>query len=92
MVLKWTSKALSDLTRLYDFLLPVNKPAAIKTVRALVTAPDTLLSNPRIGEQLFQFAPSEVRRILVGQYEMRYEIADDTIYILRLWHTRERRE
>lgn len=92
MVLKWTSKALSDLTRLYDFLLPVNKPAAIKAVRALVKAPDTLLRNPRIGEQLFQFAPSEVRRILVGQYEMRYEIADDTIYILRLWHTRERQE
>ncbi|WP_419628220.1 type II toxin-antitoxin system RelE/ParE family toxin [Thiolapillus sp.] len=92
MVLKWTSKALSDLTRLYDFLLPVNKPAAIKAVRALVKTPDILLSNPRIGEQLFQFAPSEVRRILVGQYEMRYEIADDTIYMLRLWHTRERRE
>ena len=91
MVLKWTSKALSDLTRLYDFLLPVNKPAAIKAVRALVKAPDILLSTPRIGEQLFQFAPSEVRRILVGQYEMRYEIADDTIYMLRLWHTRERR-
>ena len=92
IVLKWTGKVLSDLTRLYDFLLPVNKPAAIKAVRALVKAPDTLLSNPRIGEQLFQFAPSEVRRILVGQYEMRYEIADDTIYILRLWHTRERRD
>ena len=92
MVLKWTSKALSDLTRLYDFLLPVNKPAAVKAVRALVKAPDTLLTNPRIGEQLFQFAPSEVRRILVGQYEMRYEIAGNTIYILRLWHTREHRE
>lgn len=91
MVLKWTSKALSDLNRLYDFLLPVNKPAAIKAVRVLVKAPDTLLTNPRIGEQLFQFAPNEVRRILVGQYEIRYEIADDAIYILRLWHTREHR-
>lgn len=92
MVLKWTSKALSDLTRLYAFLLPVNEPAAVKAVRALVKAPNSLQANPRIGEQLFQFAPSEVRRILVGQYEMRYEIAGDTIYILRLWHTRERRE
>ena len=73
-------------------LLPVNKPAAIMLVRALVKAPDILLSNPRIGEQLFQFAPTEARRILVCQYEMRYEIADDTIYILRPWHTRERRE
>ena len=92
MVLKWTSKALLDLTRLYEFLAPVNKPAAIQAVRALVKAPDTLMTNPRIGEQLFQFAPSEVRRILVGNYEMRYEIADDTIYIMRLWYTRERRD
>ena len=27
----------------------------------------------RSGEQLFQFEPREVRRILVGHYEMRYE-------------------
>lgn len=92
MVVKWTSKAISDLTRLYDFLLPVNKPAAVRAMRVLVKAPDSLLANPRIGEQLFQFAPSEVRRILVGQYEIRYEIANDTIYILRLWHTREHRD
>lgn len=92
MVLRWTSKALSDLTRLYEFLAPLNKPAAIRAVRALVKAPETLQTNPRIGEQLFQFAPSEVRRVFVGQYEIRYEIADDTIYILRLWHTREHRE
>ncbi|WP_284993740.1 type II toxin-antitoxin system RelE/ParE family toxin, partial [Escherichia coli] len=50
-----------------------------------------LLTNPRVGEQLFQFEPREVRRILVGQYEMRYEIQGDTIYVLRLWHTREDR-
>ncbi len=92
MELKWTSKALSDLTRLYEFLEPVNKPAAIKTIQALTKAPDTLQANPRIGEQLFQFAPNEVRRILVGHYEMRYEITTDTIYILRLWHTREQRD
>lgn len=27
MELKWTSKALSDLARLYDFLVLVSKPA-----------------------------------------------------------------
>ncbi|HHW0870178.1 TPA: type II toxin-antitoxin system RelE/ParE family toxin, partial [Escherichia coli] len=31
MELKWTSKALSDLTRLYDFLVLVSKPAAART-------------------------------------------------------------
>jgi plasmid stabilization system protein ParE len=92
MELKWTSKALSDLVRLYEFLAPVNKQAAARTVQALTTAPnEALLRNPRLGEQLFEFEPREVRRILVGQYEMRYEIQGEIIYVLRLWHTREER-
>ena len=91
MELKWTSKALSDLARLHEFLAPVNPHAAARTVQALTQAPTTLLTHPRIGEQLFQFAPREVRRLLVGDYEMRYEIQDTTIYLLRLWHTQENR-
>ncbi|MCY1300786.1 ParE toxin of type II toxin-antitoxin system, parDE [compost metagenome] len=91
MELKWTSKALSDLARLYEFLSAVNPPAAARTVQQLATAPTTLLANPRIGERLEEFAPRDVRRILVGHYEMRYEIADSTLYLLRLWHTREDR-
>ena len=91
MKLNWTSKALSDLVRLYEFLAPVNKPAAARAVQALTKAPTILLTNPRIGEQLFQFEPREVRRILAGQYEIRYEIQGETIYVLRLWHTREDR-
>jgi plasmid stabilization system protein ParE len=91
MDLKWTSKALSDLARLYEFLAPVNKSAAARTVQALTAAPTILLTNPRIGDSLEEFKPREVRRILVGHYEMRYEIQDSTIYVLRLWHTREDR-
>lgn len=91
MELKWTSKALSDLARLYEFLAPVNKPAAAKAVQAQTKAPTILLTNPRIGEQLLQFEPRRVRRILVGEYEVRYEIQDSIIYVLRLWHTRENR-
>lgn len=91
MELKWTSKALSDLARLYEFLAPVNKPAAARTVQALTAAPSGLLANPRIGERIDEFGPREVRRILVGHYELRYEIQDAVIYVLRLWHTREGR-
>lgn len=91
MELKWTSRALSDVARLYDFLAPVNKPAAARAVQALTEAPTILLTNPYVGEQLFQFEPREVRRILLRQYEIRYEIANGTIYVLRLWHTREER-
>jgi plasmid stabilization system protein ParE len=91
MELKWTDKALSDLVRLYDFLAPVNRQAAARVVQALTAAPARLLEQPRIGERLEEFAPREVRRILVGRYEMRYEIQQSTIYVLRLWHTREDR-
>jgi hypothetical protein len=40
--------------------------------------------NPRIGEKLDEFDPREVRRILVSKYEIRYEIQESTIYVLRL--------
>lgn len=91
MELQWTSKALSDLARLHEFLTSVNKPAAARTVQSLIAVPASLLKNPRIGEQLDEFEPREVRRILAGRYEIRYEILDSTIYVLRLWHTREER-
>jgi len=91
MNLKWTSKALSDLSRLYEFLAAVNKPAAARTVQSLTAAPHRILEQPRIGERLEEFEHREVRRILAGRYEIRYEIQESTIFILRLWHTREDR-
>ena len=99
MDLKWTSKALSELERLYEFLAPVNKRAAARVVQSLTAAPASLLDNARIGEKLEEFEPREVERLLVGHYEMRYEIQESnaplglwaTIYELRLWHTREDR-
>lgn len=91
MKLKWTSRALSDLVRLYEFLSQKDRMAASRVVQALTKAPDILTNSPRIGEQLFEFAPREVRRFLVRHYEIRYEIQESTIYILGLWHTREDR-
>lgn len=91
MQLRWTRKALSDVVRLHEFLSPVNRQAAARTVQSLVGAPGRLLANPRIGEMLEEFEPREVRRILIGQYEMRYEIRQSTLYVLRIWHTREDR-
>lgn len=91
MELKWTSKGLSDLARLYEFLAAVNPPTAARTVQQLTAAPTMLQGNPRLGERLEEFEPRDVRRILIGHYELRYEIAGSTIYLLRLWHTREDR-
>lgn len=91
MELKWTSRALSDLARLFDFLAVVNRQAAARTVQSLSQAPTSLLTNLRLGERVEEFEPRDVRRLLVGRYEMRYEIQESTSYILRLWRVREAR-
>ena len=107
MELKWTRKALSDLARLHEFLALANKRAAARpdrgasydsrgdsparAVRSLTAAPAGLLAHPRIGEKLEEFEPRDVRRILAGPYEIRYEIRQATLYVLRLWRTREER-
>lgn len=44
--LQWTSKALGDLARMYEFLAPVNPAAAAKAVQALTQAPERLLEHP----------------------------------------------
>lgn len=91
MKLQWTAKAQDDLARLYDFLAEKNAASAAKVLRALVEAPERLLAQPRIGETLEGFEPREVRRWLIGRYELRYEIRRKTVFVLRIWHTREDR-
>ncbi|RVT38375.1 type II toxin-antitoxin system RelE/ParE family toxin [Sphingobium algorifonticola] len=91
MKVAWTRKAASDLVRLHEHLSPVAPEAAARVVQQLAHAPDRLLDFPRLGEKLEAFEPREVRRIIVGHYELRYEIAAGTIFILRLWHCREYR-
>lgn len=92
MKIQWTSKASSDLVRLHDHLSPVAPDAAARVIQQLARAPNRLLDYPRIGEKLEIYQPREVRRIIVGSYELRYEIGSGgTIFILRLWHCRENR-
>ena len=91
MKLKWSNQAVADVGRLHDFLAKVNPAAAARTAQTLTVAPRQLLERPRSGRQLDQYLPREVRRIIVGSYEMRYELIDSSVYILRVWHTREER-
>lgn len=89
--IKWTVAATGDLVRLHDFLAPVAPDAAAKITQDLAQAPLRLADYPRIGEKLDAYLPREVRRIVVGHYEIRYQLAGDLIIVLRLWHQRKNR-
>jgi len=91
MRIVWTGKASADLVRLHDFLANRDARVAARLVQALVSAPLQLLTFPRLGSPLEEFRPRDVRRLFVGRYELRYELRNSEIVVLRVWHAREER-
>ena len=87
----WSEEAVADLGRVYDFLARANPRAGESLIDKLTTAPDRLLDHPRLGIRHEAMAPAEVRRLIVGSYEMRYQIQDNDIAILRIFHCKEDR-
>lgn len=91
MRVRWTDSALVDLGRLQRFLAPKSVRAAAKAVIGIVEAGERLGASPRIGARVEDYEDREVGRIIVADYEVRYELVDDLVAILRVWHTREDR-
>lgn len=91
MALRWTHGARADLVRLYEFLEPVNPGAAGCAVRQLVSGARRIPVRPRLGQRLTGFPGREVRRLLIGDYELRYELAGRDVIVLRIFHAREDR-
>lgn len=91
MILRWTTSAERDLVRLHAFLATINPRAAAQVVRQLITGAEQLIQYPQLGVKLEEFLPRDVRRMIIDDYELRYELTDEAIYILRLWHGREDR-
>ena len=83
MALRWTSSARSDLVRLHEFLQAVNVPAAARVVRQLVAGAKRIPAYPRLGTRLAEFEPRECTRILMRDYEIRYEVADADVFVLQ---------
>jgi plasmid stabilization system protein ParE len=69
----------------------VNPTAAARVVRQLVAGAKRIPAHPRLGVRLPEFDPREVRRVLVGDYELRYELTDTDVFVLSIFHTREDR-
>ncbi len=75
--------------RLHEFLEPANPKAAAQAIRQLVAGAKRIPERPRLGQRLREFSPREVRRILIGDYEIRYELTVRDVFVLRIFHTRE---
>jgi len=81
--------------RLRAFIAQHNPAAAERLARRLIKGIERLLRNPRLGRRVTvapdQMAPEEIRDWVVGEYVVRYLIADQRIVALRVWHGKEQR-
>ncbi|AUZ64749.1 type II toxin-antitoxin system RelE/ParE family toxin [Citrobacter freundii] len=91
MEIYWTLKAQDDLERIYRFALQYSRQYADDVLDRLITGCAGLAEHPAIGVQQPRYEPREVRKVLFDDYEVHYELCDNNIYIVDLWHTREER-
>jgi plasmid stabilization system protein ParE len=93
--LAFSREARGDLVRLRAFIAKHNPAAAERLARRLIQGIERLLRNPRLGRRVTvapdQMAPEEIRDWVVGEYVVRYLIADQRIVVLRVWHGKEQR-
>jgi len=79
VTVRWTPEAVDDLARLHDFLAAHNPSLAQRVVATLWNAVRQLFVHPRLGSALAGFEGHEVRRLVIGDYGLRYEIAGEAL-------------
>ncbi len=93
--INWLSGALLDMARLRQFLKNENPLVAKKASHRILSAVNLLIKNPEAGMPS-QDEDCEAFRDLYapfgrGGYTIRYRIKQQTIIIVRVWHSREER-
>ena len=90
--LVWTSRALHDVSRLYDFLAAKNPDAARRAANSIFERINPLAAHPGIGRP---FEDTELRELFIpfgsGGYVVLYRHDSDSqsIVVLAIRHSRE---
>lgn len=91
MDIYWTTKAQGDLERIHRFALQYSRQHANEVIERLISGSFELARNPAIGIVQTRYEPREVRKIVLSDYEIHYEVKNNNIFIVDLWHTKEDR-
>ena len=91
--IKWHARAVTDLDRLREFLFAKNPVTAARAVKIIIQGAVLLEKAPNLGRPM---ADGSKRRELfmpfgTGSYVLRYLIKEDTVVVVRVWHSREDR-
>ena len=92
MIIIYSQEAIADLIRLREFIAIKNPQAAQKVAKSIRKGISQLKTFPYLGIEVEQAPnPEMIRDLIIGNYIARYLIHAKQIYILRVWHHKEKR-
>jgi len=90
MKIRYSPESIGDLQRVVEFVEVKNPFAARRIAIDLQEGVAKLKQFPKIGLPVLKASdPEQIRDLYIGNYTVRYLIAGETIYILRIWHNKE---
>lgn len=88
---EYSPESLEDLQRVVDFIEVKNPYAARRVAIDLQEGVSRLKQFPEIGLPVMKAPdPEKIRDLYVGDYTVRYLITSGVVYILRIWHNKEK--
>jgi len=90
MKIQYSPEAIDDLVRLREFIAAKNPYAAKHVAQKLLSGIEKLKDFPEIGLSVHRSPePEKIRDLFITNYTVRYLIAQEAIFILRVWHDKE---
>ena len=90
MKVRYSPESIDDLQRVVEFVEVKNPFAARRIAIDLQEGIDKLKQFPKIGLPVLKAPdPEQIRDLYMGSYTARYLVADEIIYVLRIWHNKE---
>lgn len=90
MKVRYSPESIDDLRRVVEFVEGKNPFAARRIAIDLQEGIAKLKQFPKIGLPVLKASdPEQIRDLYTGSYTVRYLIAGEIIYVLRIWHNKE---
>ena len=86
MRVQFTSQARAQLTAARDYIRSHSSIAARNFRDKVAQRLLQLGSFPGIGHVIPEAPDGPIRQILIGQYRFFYRVAEDTVWIVGVWH------
>ena len=92
LTIEWSLAALADLQRFAVFLHQRDQKLASIVAKAIIEKTNLIAYQPLMGRERERGIRQIVIHVLKASYDLRYNVDDERVVILRIFHTREDRD